>query len=360
MAGKPLGLDAGIFNRKHGTVLDSGTTYAYLPEEAFLAFKEALTNNLQSVQQIDGPDPNYKDICFDGGGSNVSQLINTFPEVDMVFGNGQKLSLSPENYLFQHSKVHGAYCLGIFHNGNDETTLLGGIVVRNTLVTYDRQNERIGFWKTNCSELWSRLHINITHPIAPPSSNTSSDEGMEPAVSPAGAEDYVLPGQIQVGLITFELSLNVSYSDLMPQVKELIKLIAIDLEVDAHQVKLMNFSGEGNNTLMSWAIFPAGSSDYISNTTAMGIITRLTEHRVRLPESFGSYRLLEWKVEPPPSRRTSWWHRHFLAVTLGVLVGVLLSLSAILVWHAWRKKSNGAGIYRPVDAAVPEQELTPL
>ncbi|RWW04076.1 hypothetical protein GW17_00032719 [Ensete ventricosum] len=36
--------------------------------------------------------------------------------------------------------------------------LLAGIIFRNTLVTYDRQNERIGFWKTNCSVLWERLH----------------------------------------------------------------------------------------------------------------------------------------------------------------------------------------------------------
>ena len=38
-------------------------------------------------------------------------------------------------------------------------TLMAGIIVRNTLVTYDRHNEKIGFWKTNCSELWERLHI---------------------------------------------------------------------------------------------------------------------------------------------------------------------------------------------------------
>lgn len=37
--------------------------------------------------------------CF----SDVSGLSNTFPAVDMVFGNGQKLSLSPENYLFRVS-----------------------------------------------------------------------------------------------------------------------------------------------------------------------------------------------------------------------------------------------------------------
>jgi hypothetical protein len=32
-----------------------------------------------------------------------SDFFNTFPAVEMVFGNGQKLSLSPENYLFRVS-----------------------------------------------------------------------------------------------------------------------------------------------------------------------------------------------------------------------------------------------------------------
>lgn len=42
VAGKPLPLNTRVFDGKHGTVLDSGTTYAYLPEIAFVAFKEAV------------------------------------------------------------------------------------------------------------------------------------------------------------------------------------------------------------------------------------------------------------------------------------------------------------------------------
>jgi hypothetical protein len=44
VAGKRLPLNPSVFDGKHGTVLDSGTTYAYLPEEAFLAFKEAVSS----------------------------------------------------------------------------------------------------------------------------------------------------------------------------------------------------------------------------------------------------------------------------------------------------------------------------
>ncbi|CAD5182531.1 unnamed protein product [Musa acuminata subsp. malaccensis] len=359
VAGKPLRLNSKIFNGNHGTVLDSGTTYAYLPEEAFRAFRDAIMSKLHSLKQIRGPDPNYKDICFSGAGSDVSELSKTFPEVEMVFGNGQKLSLSPENYLFQHSKVRGAYCLGVFQNGKDPTTLLGGIVVRNTLVTYDRQNERIGFWKTNCSVLSERLHSNEAPAPAPSvfsGSNLSIEES--PAPSPIGLVDSVLAGQFRVGVITFDMFLNISYVDLVPHIKELAELIANELEVASDQVHFMNNTNNGNGTLIRWAIFPEGSSSSFSNSTAMGIISRLTEHRVRLPENFGSYKLVEWNLEPP-SRR-SWWKRHLVAVAISVSMLLLLSFSTFLVWYMRRRRIRGPGAYRSVDDAVPEQELQPM
>jgi len=42
VGGKALRVDPRVFDSKHGTVLDSGTTYAYLPEQAFVAFKDAV------------------------------------------------------------------------------------------------------------------------------------------------------------------------------------------------------------------------------------------------------------------------------------------------------------------------------
>ncbi|XP_010933525.1 aspartic proteinase 36 isoform X2 [Elaeis guineensis] len=285
VSGKPLHLNSRIFDRKHGTILDSGTTYAYLPEDAFKAFKDAIMSKVH-LKQIPGPDPKYKDICFSDAGSDASHLSKIFPEVDMIFGNGQKLSLSPENYLFRHSKVRGAYCLGFFHNGQDATTLLGG--------------------------------------------------------------------QFQIGLINFDISLSVKYPDLVPHITELADLIAHELEVDAQQVHLVNLTSRGNATLVRCAIFPLGS-DSISNRTAMSIISRLIEHRVRLPENFGSYKLIEWNVEPP-SRR-AWWLQHLLGLILGISVAVIVSISGFLLWYPRRSRSGALGTYRQVDAAVPEQEL---
>ncbi|CAD6272705.1 unnamed protein product [Miscanthus lutarioriparius] len=47
VAGKALRVDSRIFDSKHGTVLDSGTTYAYLPEQAFVAFRDAKLSHFE-------------------------------------------------------------------------------------------------------------------------------------------------------------------------------------------------------------------------------------------------------------------------------------------------------------------------
>ncbi|KAL3538034.1 hypothetical protein ACH5RR_001400 [Cinchona calisaya] len=357
VAGKALPLDPRVFDRKHGTVLDSGTTYAYLPEEAFGAFKAAIMTAVHSLKQVQGPDPSYNDICFSGAGSDTSQLSKSFPTVEMVFGKGRKLSLSPENYLFRHSKVRGAYCLGIFQNGKDPTTLLGGIIVRNTLVTYDREHEKIGFWKTNCSDLWERLHISGAPPPLPSGlDNSNSTADMTPNLAPTEQTLYNASGEVRAGLITFYMSLSTNFSDLKPHIPKLAQLIAKELDVNASQVHLVNFTSKGNESLIRWAIYPAGSADFMTNATAMDIISRLAENRVHLPDTYGSYKLFEWKIEPPQRRR--WWLQTYLVI-LVIFVILILGLAASGAWFMWRRQQSLVS-YKPVDSAVPEQELQPL
>ncbi|ONM24913.1 Eukaryotic aspartyl protease family protein [Zea mays] len=120
----------------------------------------------------------------------------------------------------------------------------------------------------------------------------------------------------------------------------------------------MNITSQGNSTLIRWGIFPAESDNAMSNATAMGIIYRLTQHHVQLPENLGSYQLLEWNVQPLPRR--SWFQEHVVSMLLGILLVILVTLSAFLVVLVWRKKFSGQAAYRPVDSVVPEQELQPL
>ncbi|KAL6222646.1 hypothetical protein ACLB2K_006038 [Fragaria x ananassa] len=335
----------------------SGTTYACLPEEAFLAFKEAIMKELNSLKQISGPDPNYNDICFATDGSDVSKLSSTFPQVDMIFGNGKKFGLSPENYLFRHSKVCGAYCLGIFQNGKDPTTLLGGILVRNTLVTYDREHSKIRFWKTNCSELWERLHVSPSPlPMPPTSEENNPTAEARPPVAPSGSP-YVLPGDLHIGHITFDMSLNISYSDLEPHITELGEFMAQELEVSTSQVNMVNFSPSGNHSIIKWEITPADSTEYLSNTTAVAIISKLAEHRLQFPVMFGSYQLVGWKVEPKAKR--TWWQKSHVVV-VSILVVLVIGLLVSGLWLFWRHRQRIVHPYKPVDATVTEAEHQPL
>lgn len=73
-----------------------------------------------------------------------------------------------------------------------------GIIVRNTLVTYDRENDKIGFWKTNCSELWKRLQVPVVPvpaPVVYPAGNTS--EEMPPTEAPSGLPPDFHAGRVR-------------------------------------------------------------------------------------------------------------------------------------------------------------------
>ncbi|KAG4121401.1 hypothetical protein ERO13_D11G204900v2 [Gossypium hirsutum] len=367
VAGKKLDLDQSVFDRKFGTVLDSGTTFAYFPEAVFEAFKDT----------VSGAVPSYNDTCFSGISSDVSQLSKTFPTIELVFENQQKLLLTPENYLFRHSKVQGAYCLGIFQNGMDPTTLLGGIIVRNTLVTYDRKDSKIGFWKTNCSELWERLHVTsapspspspspspFPFPSPSPSPSPSSSSGKEnstfempPISAPEESPIYALIGEIEIGEISLDLALNVNHSYLKPRLVMLLEFMAKELGVNGSQVHLLNFTSEGNISFIKWSIVPSGSATYISNTTAINIISRLAEHRLMLPDDLGNYQLVQWEVKPP-SKQT-WWQRQYLVVLLGIMMFIIAGLTASGIW-LWSRRRQPQIPYQPVDGAAREHELQPL
>ncbi|PHU04611.1 hypothetical protein BC332_25433 [Capsicum chinense] len=180
-AGKPL-KNTRVFGRKHGIILDSGTTYAYLPEAAFIAFKSASKR----------PNPSFNDICFS---RDMAQLPKNFSPIDMVFVDGNKLTLSTGNDFFKHFKVCGTYCIGIFPNGKNPTCLLGGIIAHNSLVTYNRKNERIGFWKTKCSELCDRQNSSppppsLSTPVVSSLDNQKYNTHMSPSPAPSGPPRY--------------------------------------------------------------------------------------------------------------------------------------------------------------------------
>ncbi|WMV50509.1 hypothetical protein MTR67_043894 [Solanum verrucosum] len=340
VAGKALSLNPRVFDGNHGTVLDSGTTYAYLPEAAFAAFKSAVMKAVLSLKLIEGPDPNYKDICFSGAGrgikchvyfSDISRLSKSFPPVDMVFSNGKKLSLSPENYLFR--------------NGKDATTLLGGIIVRNTLVMYDRQHEMVGFWKTNCSNLWDRLNLSPPPPLPSGLDNTNSTGSMYPTLVPTGSPGYKASGEIKVGFITFYMSLSMNYLDLKPHMTELTHLIAQELDINFSQLAMMVVT--------------------IVTVKVDGVVVTII--MVVLGSGVGGCNVADSGGGGGDGcggdRRMTGWSRSYLIVVIALSVVLILGLSAFLGWLIWRRGKESPLPYERVESVetvVREQELQPL
>lgn len=141
------------FNVGYGTVLDSGTTFAYLPTRAFDMFRKQIAAHVeaQGLRPVQKPDPSFDDICY-GLVPSLSMLSSYFPSADLHFRGGSTVHLEPINYLYVHPVVEKAYCLGIFDNGH-AGTLLGGIIFRDILVQYDRRHSRVGFVPAPCQAI---------------------------------------------------------------------------------------------------------------------------------------------------------------------------------------------------------------
>ncbi|MEW5312356.1 MAG: hypothetical protein WDW38_003997 [Sanguina aurantia] len=167
VAGVDIEIPASLFEVGYGSVLDSGTTFTYLPSAAFTAFSHAVNQHALAAGLKDAPgsDPQYKDICWKGAPEDLEQLGSVFPHVEFVFDQDMRLQLVPYRYLFLVGPGH--LCLGVFDNGASGT-LIGGITVRNVLVQYDRRNQRVGFTEANCANLGSdSLQITSPSPGAP-------------------------------------------------------------------------------------------------------------------------------------------------------------------------------------------------
>lgn len=114
------------------------------------------------------------------------------------------------DHMLQSNSIYPVCLYCCCNNLFDFSLFEAGIVVRNTLVTYDRGNDKIGFLKTNCSELWRRVEFSVA-PAPAPLVSQSEDTNMEipPTLSPSGLQPNVLPG---AWLITYLLTMFYPFS----------------------------------------------------------------------------------------------------------------------------------------------------
>uniref|UniRef100_A0A5B6YK01 Putative Eukaryotic aspartyl protease family protein isoform 1 n=1 Tax=Davidia involucrata TaxID=16924 RepID=A0A5B6YK01_DAVIN len=148
VGGDVLQLPTDVFDTEagKGTIIDSGTTLAYLPQEVF----DPLMKKVMALH----PDLKLHIVeqqftCF----QYSKNVDHEFPVVTFHFENSLSLKVYPHDYLFQ---IHAdEWCVGWQNNGmqsNDKKlTLLGDFALSNKLVLYDLENQTIGWAEYNCS-----------------------------------------------------------------------------------------------------------------------------------------------------------------------------------------------------------------
>ncbi|GLT80818.1 hypothetical protein SLA2020_522360 [Shorea laevis] len=156
--GQKLAIDPSVFatSSNSGTIVDSGTTLAYLEETAYNAFLNAINSIVSlSVQtlSIEGF------LCYSII-SSVS-ISDVFPQVTLNFTEGAYMTLNPQDYLIQLN-VNGReyWCLGIMATTVQQLTILGDVILKDKIVVYDLANQKVGWASYDCSQSVTVKTIN--------------------------------------------------------------------------------------------------------------------------------------------------------------------------------------------------------
>lgn len=150
------------------TIIDSGTTLAYLPDAVYKPLINQIVAGLPDLRLRMLHD---QYTCFEFS-KNVD---DGFPPVTFYFENSLSLKVYPHDYLFAFEDF---LCFGWQNNDMDsisstDTILLGDLVLSNKLVLYDLENQTIGWTEYNCSssiklrdEITGSVHLVGPHSIS--------------------------------------------------------------------------------------------------------------------------------------------------------------------------------------------------
>ncbi|ONH94277.1 hypothetical protein PRUPE_7G007500 [Prunus persica] len=115
--GKILPIDPATFTaHDRGTIIDSGTTLAFLVEDAYVPFVHAITS---AVSPSLTPFISDENQCY----HVTTSLAEVFPAVSLNFV-GASMVLKPEEYLIRQIGI-GVWCIG-FQKAQGGVTILGG------------------------------------------------------------------------------------------------------------------------------------------------------------------------------------------------------------------------------------------
>ncbi|PHT56340.1 hypothetical protein CQW23_04826 [Capsicum baccatum] len=139
--GQTLSINPELFKTRNnrGFMVDSGTTLAYLPEEAhdiFLnAINEAVSQKVRLVVSLDLQ-------CY----ITTSSVSDIFPMVSLNYAGGATMVLRGEDYLIHRYSTGGSevWCMSFQKSLTQGCTILGEVVLKDKIIVYDLDGQRIG------------------------------------------------------------------------------------------------------------------------------------------------------------------------------------------------------------------------
>ncbi|KAF7075417.1 hypothetical protein CFC21_080199 [Triticum aestivum] len=134
-----------------GTIVDSGSTIAYLAGTAFEAVKTAVLEAV-SLPVFNGTVEDYE-LCF-ALPSGVAMAAVKTPPLVLHFDGGAAMALPRDNY-FQEPRA-GLMCLAVARSPEDlgaSISIIGNVQQQNMHVLFDVRNQKFSFAPTKCHDI---------------------------------------------------------------------------------------------------------------------------------------------------------------------------------------------------------------
>jgi hypothetical protein len=130
---------------KTGTLLDSGTTLTYLPDQAYTLLRDRFKFTMKGNKPAQGFQE--LDTCYDFSGQSAIFI----PAVSLIFSDGAIFDLNFYGILtFPDSKQPAVGCLAFVSGSEMPFSIIGNTQQRSTEVIYNVGAEKIGFIPNSC------------------------------------------------------------------------------------------------------------------------------------------------------------------------------------------------------------------
>jgi hypothetical protein len=175
-------MDANGFNSPH-TIVDSGTTFTYVPSNAFRAIQAHINdfcskpgNCKGSTRSVSG-----ESLCY----SIARADISTFPSVTISLtgadgGPVVNLNIAPEHLFVNMGWDEGAYCLAVYDNGNGGGVIGGNAMMGHDII-FDLVQTRLGVAESSCvldpSWVAKDVSASATPSVSPSQTPSTSESG---------------------------------------------------------------------------------------------------------------------------------------------------------------------------------------